>query len=42
MCNRSGGMWVGQGLGCMDQVFAVRRVCGEYTVNGENIFWSFY
>ena len=30
-----------QGRGCMDQVFAVRRVCEKYLANGKNVFWAF-
>ena len=34
-------MWVRQGRGCMDQVFAVRQVCEKYLANGKDIFWAF-
>ena len=27
--------------GCMDQVFAVRRVCEKHLVNGIYLFWAF-
>ena len=30
-----------QGRGCMDQVFAVRRVCEKYLANGKDVFWAF-
>ena len=30
-----------QGGGCMDQVFAVRQVCGKYLANGKDVFWAF-
>ena len=29
------------GRGCMDQVFAVRRVCEKYRANGKDVFWAF-
>ena len=25
----------------MDQVFAVRQVCGKYLANGKDVFWAF-
>ena len=25
----------------MDQVFAVRQVCGKYLANGKDVFWEF-
>ena len=34
-------MWVRHGIGCMDQVFAVRQVCEKYLVNGKDVFWAF-
>ena len=30
-----------KGRGCMDQVFAVRRVCEKYRANGKDVFWAF-
>ena len=30
-----------QGRGCMDQVFAVRKVCEKYHTNGKYVFWAF-
>ena len=30
-----------QGRGCIDQVFAVRQVCGKYKANGKDVFWAF-
>ena len=29
------------GLGCMDQVFAVRQVCEKYLANGKDVVWAF-
>ena len=30
-----------QGRRCMDQVFAVRKVCEKYLANGKDVFWPF-
>ena len=30
-----------QGRGCMDQVFAVKQVCGKYLANGKDVFLAF-
>ena len=30
-----------QGIGCMDQVFAVRQVCEKYLTNGKDVFYAF-
>ena len=30
-----------QGRGCMDQVFAVRKVCEKYLANGKDVFYAF-
>ena len=34
-------MWVIQGRGCMDQVFAVRQVCEKYLADEKDVFWAF-
>ena len=42
MCNEGGAMCVYRhGKVCMDQVFAVRKVCEKYLANGKDIFWAF-
>ena len=41
MCNRGGAMWVYEGRGYMDQVFAVKQVCEQYRVNGKHVFSAF-
>ena len=30
-----------QSRGCMDQVFAVRKVCEKNLANGKDVFWAF-
>ena len=32
---------LGHGRGCMDEVFAVRKVCEKYLANGKGVFWAF-
>ena len=41
MCNRGGAIWVRQGRGFMDQVFAVRQVCEKYLANMKDVFCAF-
>ena len=34
-------MGLGRGRGCIDQVFAVRKVCEKYLANGKDVFSAF-
>ena len=41
MCNSGGEMWVRQGRGCMDQVFAYGRFVKSIWQIGRNVFLAF-
>ena len=39
ICDVQGGFR--RGMGCVDQVFAVRQICEKYMAKGKDVFWAF-